>query len=937
MTPFAERHNGNSSQDTTDILKELGYKSLDEFTNATLPEVILSKFDSKNSFKALTEPQLLERAKKLASENKNYKSVIGAGYFGTHTPSPILRNVFENPGWYTAYTPYQAEISQGRLEALINFQTMVCDLTGMEIANSSLLDEGTAISEASSMALNICKKKSDKKTLLVDENIYPQSLSVLQTRMKHLGVEVVSICMESEISNFKDSDSVFAVAAQSPDRYGKILNLENIFSFAKSIDALSIAATDLLFTTIHQPPGEEGADIVVGNSQRFGVPLGFGGPHAGFIATKNIHKRLIPGRIIGLSKDAQNKPAYRLALQTREQHIRRERATSNICTAQVLLAVMASTYAVYHGPKRLKRIALDIKTKALKLRNLLKEKNYSVVDTKIFDTLTVNSPSKEVKALFEKNGINIRIDNEKSWGLSVDETWDDNFINKFISILDLNTNVKTEEAKDLRTSDILTHPVFNSYHTETELMRYLKRLENKDFSLVHGMIPLGSCTMKLNAATEMIPVTYEGFSNIHPHTPREQIPGYLSLINEINDDLCKMTGFSKFSFQPNSGAQGEYAGLLAIKSYHKANGDTSRNICLIPASAHGTNPASAVMAGFKVVVIKTDDNGNIEAKDLQEKIETHKNSLSTFMVTYPSTHGVFEENIKEVCSMIHNAGGLVYMDGANMNALIGLSKPAELGIDVVHLNLHKTFCIPHGGGGPGAGPIGVIDRLVPHLPKTPESSSSDSQSVSAAEFGSASILPISWAYIKMMGSDGLKLATQQAILNANYIAKRLSPHFKILYTGKNTHVAHECIIDTRPFKEFGVTVDDIAKRLIDYGFHAPTMSWPVIGTLMIEPTESESKTEIDRFCDGLISIAKEINEIKENKTTIEDSVLRNAPHSQKLLMSDSWPYSYSREKAGFPLRFLTTNKFFPVVGRVDNAFGDRNLFCTCPPLEDFEV
>ncbi|MGH1467708.1 MAG: aminomethyl-transferring glycine dehydrogenase, partial [Bdellovibrionales bacterium] len=628
--------------------------------------------------------------------------------------------------------------------------------------------------------------------------------------------------------------------------------------------------------------------------------------------------------------------AYRLALQTREQHIRREKATSNICTAQVLLAVMASMYAVYHGPKRLKRMALDVKTKALKMRTLLEEAGYSVVDTDIFDTLTVNSSSKKAKAMFEKENINVRIDDEETWGFSIDETWDDAFFNKFMSILEVSGRATAPEATDLRTSPILTHPVFNSYHTETELMRYIKRLENKDFSLVHGMIPLGSCTMKLNAATEMIPVTYEGFSNIHPHTPQEQLPGYLSLIQEINDDLCTMTGFSKFSFQPNSGAQGEYAGLLSIKSYHEANKDFNRNICLIPSSAHGTNPASAVMAGFKVVVVKSDENGNIDAQDLQEKIELHKESLGAFMVTYPSTHGVFEENIKEVCSMIHNAGGLVYMDGANMNALIGLSKPAELGMDVIHLNLHKTFCIPHGGGGPGVGPIGVVDRLAPHLPKAPENVTEDSRSVSAAEFGSASILPISWAYIKMMGSDGLKLATQQAILNANYIAKRLASHFDVLYTGKNSHVAHECIIDTRPFKDFGVTVDDIAKRLIDYGFHAPTMSWPVIGTLMIEPTESESKAEIDRFCDGMISIAKEIAEVKSETVSVEDSVLRNAPHSQALLMSDNWPYAYSREKAGFPLPSLKTNKFFPVVGRVDNVFGDRNLFCTCPPLESFE-
>lgn len=937
MSQFAERHNGNSPQETADMLASLGFNTIEEFTSATLPDVIASEFDESDFISPLTEPQLLEHAKNLSQENAGFKSVIGSGYFGTHTPSPILRNIFENPGWYTAYTPYQAEIAQGRLEALINFQTMVCDLTGMEIANSSLLDEGTALSEAATMALNISKKKTVETILLVDENIYPQSLSVLKTRMKHLGVEVVTLCLESELDSFEKKDSVIAVTAQSPDRYGKILDLASIFSKAKEMDALSLAATDLLFSTIHESAGSLGADIVVGNSQRFGVPLGFGGPHAGFLATKDKNKRLIPGRIIGLSKDAQGDAAYRLALQTREQHIRRERATSNICTAQVLLAVMASMYAVYHGPKRLKQIALDVKTIALSVRTALMAKGYDVADTEIFDTVTVNSSSSAAKAIFEKNEINIRVDSEESWGFSVDETWDLAFVDEFLHALEIDhSKVDKVEALDLRVSPMLTHPVFNSYHTETELMRYMKRLENKDFSLVHGMIPLGSCTMKLNAATEMIPVTMDGFSNVHPHTPHEQLPGYFKLIEEIDSDLCKITGFSKFSFQPNSGAQGEYAGLVAIKSFHEANGDFQRNICLIPASAHGTNPASAVMAGFKVVVTKTDENGNIDAKDLQDKVEIHKDNLGAFMVTYPSTHGVFEESIKELSSMIHGAGGLVYMDGANTNALVGLSKPADLGMDVMHLNLHKTFCIPHGGGGPGVGPIGVVDRLVPHLPKAPEVQSDSPSSVSAAEFGSASILPISWAYIKMMGSVGLRTATQQAILNANYIAKRLSSHFDVLYTGKNNHVAHECIIDTRPFKEFGVTVDDIAKRLIDYGFHAPTMSWPVIGTLMIEPTESECKAEIDRFCDGMINIAEEALEIKNGSVKVEDSVLRNAPHSQKLLMSDNWPYAYSREKAGFPIGYLKTNKFFPRVGRVDNAYGDRNLFCMCPPLDSFE-
>jgi len=933
QSQFSSRHIGNSKENTSAILSELGFKDMASFIKATLPEAIVSEFTKDDEFEALSEAGLLELAKSHAAENKGLKSVIGSGYYGTHTPSPILRNIFENPGWYTAYTPYQAEISQGRLEALINFQTMICDLTGMEIANSSLLDEGTALSEAASMALNISRKKSNKKILLVDKNLFPQSLSVLKTRMRPLSVEIVEIDLENEIEAYADKDSVFAVAAQSPNRFGEIIDLKKVFDCSKDMTALSIACTDLMFATIHESPGSLGADIVVGNSQRFGVPLGFGGPHAGFIATKDKNKRLIPGRIIGLSKDAQGDPAYRLALQTREQHIRREKATSNICTAQVLLAVMASMYAVYHGPKRLKDMALSMKSKALTLKTMLEKAGLKVVNKDFFDTLTVEGDSKKAADLFLKAGINIRIDSPTSWGFSVDETWDESFFNDFSSVLSL-TVTDLVASTDNRTTDILTHPVFNSHHTETALMRYLKKLENKDFSLVHGMIPLGSCTMKLNAATEMMPVTMEGFSNIHPFTPLDQLPGYQKLISELNTDLCKIFGFSNFSFQPNSGAQGEYAGLLAIKAFHEAQGDMNRNVCLIPASAHGTNPASAVMAGFKVVVTKSDEQGNIDAKDLQEKIETHKDNLGALMVTYPSTHGVFEESIKEVCGMIHGAGGLVYMDGANMNAMVGLSKPAELGVDVSHLNLHKTFCIPHGGGGPGVGPIGVVDRLVPHLPKDPLSDANFS--VSSAEYGSASILPISWAYIKMMGSTGVREATEQAILNANYIAKRLAPKYDVLFTGKNGHVAHECIIDTRPFKDYGVTVDDLAKRMIDYGFHAPTMSWPVIGTLMIEPTESESKEEIDRFCDGLLSIAEEAHAIRDQKIVLEDSPLKNAPHSQKVLTGDEWPYKYSRSEAGFPLAHLKSNKFFPSVGRVDNAYGDRNLFCTCPDLESFE-
>lgn len=926
MPSFLNRHIGPSKNEEIEILKELGYKTTEDFSQSCLPSSIQSTFKEDDKFEALSEAQILEKAQRHAENNQVYKSLIGSGYYGTYTPSPIQRNVLENPAWYTAYTPYQAEISQGRLEALINFQTMICDLTGMELANSSLLDEGSALSEAATMATNINRSKATR--ILVDQNIFPQSLSVLKTRMKSLDVELDFVdAAEIETSSYENA---FALIVQSPNRYGQILNCKDIFSKAKSKGLLCIAATDLLFSTVHEPCGKEGADIVVGSSQRFGVPMGFGGPHAAFLATKEEYKRLTPGRIIGTSKDVQGNLAYRLALQTREQHIRREKATSNICTAQVLLAVMASMYAVYHGPKRLRDIALKIKSQTETLKKLMKQKGFKLLEGASFDTLTIHSPSEEARKLFESHQINIRIDSEKSWGFSVDETWDDDFFQKISNtILKLNFE-KYEEAKSQRDSSFLTHPVFNTYHNETEFMRYLKKLESKDFSLVHGMIPLGSCTMKLNAATEMMPVTYKAFSQIHPHAPTNQVRGYLELIAELEKDLCKVTGFTKFSFQPNSGAQGEYAGLLAIKEYHKAQKQENRKICLIPSSAHGTNPASAAMAGFKIVVVKSDANGNICAKDLQSKVDENKDNLAALMVTYPSTHGVYEENIIEVCDMIHQAGGLVYMDGANMNALVGLSKPADLGMDVMHFNLHKTFCIPHGGGGPGVGPIGVVEKLEAYLPKDPRGE--QSLSVSSALYGSASILPISWSYIKLMGFDGLKKASEVAILNANYMAKKLSSKYEILFKGKNNHVAHECILDTRVFKESGVTVDDIAKRLMDYSFHAPTMSWPVVGTLMVEPTESESKEEMDRFCDAMLKIYDEIEEVKNKTYSIEESVLRNAPHSLAVLTSDKWTYSYPRSKALGSLQ----NKFIVPVGRVDNAYGDRNLFCTCPSPEDFE-
>ncbi len=940
---FENRHIGPNLKEQTKMLDYLkAGDTLDGLTDSALPEPIKSDFSDVDKFEALSEAELLRLAESLAQKNEGYTSVIGQGYYNCETPSPILRGILENPGWYTSYTPYQAEISQGRMEALINFQTLVTDLTQMELSNSSLLDEGTALSEAVTMSVAISKNRSDKKVVLVEKGVFKQSLAVLETRMRPLLIEVVLFkadTLKTTLEEYKDR--VFCVVAQSPAKDGQLIpKLKELFQTTRDFNAVPVAATDLMSCLLFDGPGHFGADIVVGSTQRFGVPLGNGGPHAAFLATKEKFKRLIPGRIIGVSKDVKGKMAYRLALQTREQHIRREKATSNICTAQVLLAVVASMYAVYHGPKGLRQISARIKKTTDYVFSLMKAKGFEpTFSGEFFDTLNFKKTSNwsSVKDKLVKAKINVFEDTD-TWGFSVDEAWDADFTKTFCKALDLDfkkeawTNQDFKES-DFRPVDYLNHKNFNSYHTETELMRYMKRLENKDFSLTHGMMPLGSCTMKLNAATEMRTIGLKGFSNVHPFAPKGQSLGYHEMIEDLNDKLCSLLGFSKFSFQPNSGAQGELAGLFSIKEYHKDHDQGHRDICLVPTSAHGTNPASAVMSGFKVVAVSTDEEGNINLEDLKEKISQYKNQVAAMMITYPSTYGVYEGSIKEICDMVHSDGGLVYMDGANMNALVGLTKPADLGIDVSHLNLHKTFCIPHGGGGPGVGPIGVVKRLEPYLPKSPFDK--NPLSISSAEYGSASILPISWSYIRMMGFEGLRRATQVAVLNANYIAKKLSKNYKIMYTGLNGFVAHECIIDTRLFKETSVTVDDFAKRLMDYGFHAPTMSWPVVGTLMVEPTESEGIEELDRFCDAMLSIYDEIEEIKSGDISYENSTLKNAPHSMDTLTSSSWDFKYSREKAGFPTKYQKENKFFPRVDRIDNAFGDRNLFCTCPPVESF--
>ncbi|MDC0512601.1 aminomethyl-transferring glycine dehydrogenase [Gammaproteobacteria bacterium] len=940
---FALRHIGLSQADIESLLDQLGYKDLEEFSKSVLPENIF--IDQKLELNdAMSEEDALKAIKEISKANSVYRSFIGQGYYGTITPKVILRNVFENPGWYTSYTPYQAEISQGRLEALINFQTMVGDLTGFEIANASLLDEATAAAESMTLAYRVGKSKSQK--FFIDQNCFPQTISVVTARAKPIGIEVIVGDPQKLID--LTEETYFGALLQYPGNDGAITDFSQEIKSIHENNGLVIMATDLLALTMLKSPGELGADIAIGSSQRFGVPLGFGGPHAAFMATKEQYKRSLPGRLIGASIDADGRTAYRLALQTREQHIRREKATSNICTAQALLAIMAGFYAAYHGPEGLKQIAQSVHLKAIALAKEINELGYALRSSNFFDTVTVHTKSqtKEVFSAAQKQLMNIRMLDENHISISLDETTSDLEVQsiaklfkgiakkeKAVSSYDLPNNI-------LRSSEYLTHPVFHLYRTETEMLRYIRKLCDKDIALDRAMIPLGSCTMKLNATSEMIPVGWEEFSNIHPYAPQDQIAGYKILIKDLEAKLSEITGYAAVSLQPNAGSQGEYAGLLAIDAFHRSNGDQQRKICLIPESAHGTNPASAQMAGMKVVPISCDKKGNIDLEDLKEKATHHSNELAAIMITYPSTHGVFETTVSEVCKIIHDHGGKVYIDGANLNAMVGLCKPGEFGGDVSHLNLHKTFCIPHGGGGPGVGPIGVVEDLAPHLPSDPlayKQTSKNVGPVAATNFGSASILPISWMYIQMMGASGLRKATQVAILSANYIAQKLSSHYKILYTGKNGLIAHECILDIRPLKELcGVEVDDIAKRLIDFGFHAPTMSFPVPGTLMIEPTESESLVELDRFIEAMISIRNEINQIEEGTYSIEDSPLRNAPHCAEKVTSDNWQYKYSRSIAAYPAELKGRNKYWPPIGRVDNVYGDKNLMCSCPSMSDYQ-
>ncbi|MFL2714200.1 MAG: aminomethyl-transferring glycine dehydrogenase [Gammaproteobacteria bacterium] len=940
---FALRHIGLSQADIESLLEQLGYKDLEEFSRSVLPENIFIDQNLELN-DAMSEEDALKAIKEISKANSVYRSFIGQGYYGTVTPKVILRNVFENPGWYTSYTPYQAEISQGRLEALINFQTMVGDLTGFEIANASLLDEATAAAESMTLAHRVGKSKSQK--FFVDQNCFPQTISVVTARSKPIGIEVI-VDDPQKLTDLKE-ETYFGALLQYPGNDGAITEFSQEIKSVHDHNGLVIMATDLLALTLLKSPGELGADIAIGSSQRFGVPLGFGGPHAAFIATKEQYKRSLPGRLIGASIDADGRAAYRLALQTREQHIRREKATSNICTAQALLAIMAGFYAAYHGPEGLKQIAQSVHTKAIALAKEVNEVGYALKSSNFFDTVTIHTESKtkEVFSTAQQQMMNIRMLDENYISISLDETTSDQEVQSITKLFkDIAKKDKVVSSYGLpsdiiRSSKYLTHPVFHLYRTETEMLRYIRKLCDKDIALDRAMIPLGSCTMKLNAASEMIPVGWEEFSNIHPYVPEDQVAGYKTLIEDLEIKLSEITGYAAVSLQPNAGSQGEYAGLLAIDAFHRSNGDQQRKICLIPESAHGTNPASAQMAGMRVVPISCDKKGNIDIENLKEKAAQYSEELAAIMITYPSTHGVFETTVAEVCKIIHDHGGKVYIDGANLNAMVGLCKPGEFGGDVSHLNLHKTFCIPHGGGGPGVGPIGVVEDLVAHLPSDPltyKQTSNNVGPVSATNFGSASILPISWMYIQMMGASGLRKATQVAILSANYIAQKLSSHYKILYTGKNGLIAHECILDIRPLKELcGVEVDDIAKRLIDYGFHAPTMSFPVPGTLMIEPTESESLVELDRFIEAMISIRNEINQVVEGTYSIEDSPLRNAPHCAEKVTSDNWQYEYSRSMAAYPVELKGRNKYWPPIGRVDNVYGDKNLMCSCPSMSDYQ-
>ncbi len=950
LRDFPKRHIGPREHEVEEMLQSIGVESLDALIDLTVPSNIRLPKPLELSG-SRSEHWYLRELKTLAAKNKVYRTYMGMGYYNTIVPPAIQRNVLENPGWYTAYTPYQSEIAQGRLEALLNFQTMVTDLTGMEIANASLLDEATAAAEAMGMLYSARSRDAAKRganIFYVSAQCFPQTIDVLKTRAIPMGIELII----GNHREFKFNDKVFGALLQYPDATGEVCDYREFVKAAHAHETGVVVATDLLSLALLTPPGEWGADVVVGNSQRFGVPMGFGGPHAAFFATKDEHKRHIPGRIVGVSTDRHGKPGYRLALQTREQHIRRDKATSNICTAQSLLAIMASMYAVYHGPDGVRKIAMDVHTKTARLAQCLVSLGYTVVNSVFFDTIMVELPEGTSKVSIaekaEARQINLRYFNTNHVGISLDETVSRSDFDEIFEVFAEAINAESDqipaevqspiEGFFKRSTGYLSHPTFNRYHSETELMRYIKRLENKDLSLTHSMIALGSCTMKLNAASELMPITWPEWANIHPFAPEPQTAGYREMFEGLKRALCEVTGFAGVSLQPNSGAQGEYAGLMVIRNYHISRGDRHRNIALIPSSAHGTNPASAVMAGMDVVVVKCDDEGNIDVNDLFEKAEKHADKLSCLMVTYPSTHGVFEESIIEINKKIHACGGQVYMDGANMNAQVGLTSPGLIGADVCHLNLHKTFAIPHGGGGPGMGPIGVAAHLVPFLPGhsiVEVGGANQTTAVSAAPWGSALILLISYGYIKMLGGDGMTLSTKIAILNANYIKARLEGAYKVLYKGKNGTVAHEMIVDCRPFKAQGIEVQDIAKRLIDYGFHAPTVSWPVAGTVMIEPTESESKRELDRFCDAMLQIREEVREIENGMYAQTDNVLVNAPHTAEEATADHWEHGYSREKAVYPLPYTRASKFWTPVARVDNAYGDRNLVCTCPPIEAF--
>ncbi len=937
---FIGRHIGPREQQAGAMLQSLGYGSMEQLISKVVPETIAMQ-EPLALRDACSEVQAFTELKQLAKKNKIFRSFIGQGYYDTITPPVIQRNILENPAWYTAYTPYQPEISQGRLEALINFQTVISDLTGMDIANASMLDEGTAAAEAMSLCQRMSKSKSNR--FYVDQDCLPQTIEILRTRAEPLAIDIVV----ADPSDF--SEEAFGAIMQYPGASGEIRDFRDVISKIQSQRGLAVMAADLLSLTLLASPGSLGADVVIGSSQRFGVPLGFGGPHAGYMATRESFKRNLPGRLVGVSQDSNGEPAYRLALQTREQHIRREKATSNICTAQVLLAVVAGMYAVYHGPQGLRRIAERVHMLTSVLAKGLEDEDIKLVNDHWFDTLTLitGEATQTILDRATQRQCNFRLIDKNTLGVSLDETTSVKDIEMLFDVLlgehKLNVHNLSEQVQDnkpgslVRTTSFMDHPTFSRYQSETEMLRYMRKLADKDIALDRAMIPLGSCTMKLNATAEMMPISWPEFAQIHPFAPADQTRGYMEMIEQLEDMLCAATGYDAMSLQPNAGSQGEYAGLLAIRGYHNSRGEGHRNICLIPSSAHGTNPASAQMCGMKVVVVSCDEQGNVDVTDLRSKVEQYKTDLAAIMITYPSTHGVFEEQISEVCDLVHQSGGQVYIDGANLNAMVGLCQPGRFGGDVSHLNLHKTFCIPHGGGGPGVGPIGVGKHLEPFLPRQDEHGVRQGARVSSASFGSASILPITWMYVRMMGCEGLKQATEMAILNANYVASRLQEHYSILYKGRHGHIAHECILDVRGIKDdVGISVDDIAKRLIDYGFHAPTMSFPVAGTLMIEPTESESKAELDRFCDAMIAIKQEIDQVACGVWTLADNPLVSAPHTAAMVSSDDWQHDYTRSAAAYPLDSLRSDKYWPPVGRLDHVYGDRNLACSCPSIKDYE-